>query len=169
KFNKPIRESNLSCSYIHAVLNPLFTSPDCDRHLIWLNTQTVDECDKRPDFVVNHLEDSCFIGPAVVGDVKGEDRKEDTHSCLVDLIRIGILSGASINSNKYNGVIGVHVVGVQITFYIISLMSCGFYVMMEICSIALPKDLTELRSYVANMDELLPVIDYYSKCTSDSN
>jgi hypothetical protein len=27
KFNGPLRESNLSCSYVHCVLNPIFTSP----------------------------------------------------------------------------------------------------------------------------------------------
>jgi hypothetical protein len=69
--------------------------------------------------------------PTVVGGVKGEDRKENTHPCLVDLIRIGIISGSSIHCNKYDGVIGVHIVGVQMTFYIISLMSCGLYVMMN--------------------------------------
>lgn len=35
KTNEPIRESNLSCTYVNSVLNPLFTAPDKDRLLIW--------------------------------------------------------------------------------------------------------------------------------------
>lgn len=35
KFNALIRESNLSCSYIHCILNPIFTSPENSTHLMW--------------------------------------------------------------------------------------------------------------------------------------
>ncbi|KAI9266238.1 hypothetical protein EDC94DRAFT_657783 [Helicostylum pulchrum] len=41
--------------------------------------------------------------------------------------------------------------------------------MLEICTIALPKDFTEIRSYVANMEDLLPVLHYHTKCTDTSN
>ncbi|CEP15131.1 hypothetical protein [Parasitella parasitica] len=147
KFNALIRESSLSCSYVHCILNPIFTSPENSTHLIWLNTQTVKESDKQPGFVGNTLVGSQFEGPVVVGDVEGEDRKSDTNPCLLDLIRIGILSG-------YDGVIGVHVVGVQQTCYIVSLMGCGVYIMLELCTITLPKDFTEIRSHRSNHEEL---------------
>lgn len=35
KSSEPIRESNLSCAYVNSILNPLFTAPDKDRHLVW--------------------------------------------------------------------------------------------------------------------------------------
>lgn len=35
KFNGTLRESYLSCSYVHCVLNPIFTSPENKKHLIW--------------------------------------------------------------------------------------------------------------------------------------
>lgn len=97
------------------------------------------ESDKQPDFVGNKLVGSQFEGPAVVGDVKGEDRKSDTNPCLLDLIRIGILSGESINENGYDGVIGVHVVGVQLTCYIVSLMGCGVYIMLDFVLLLCPR------------------------------
>lgn len=112
---------------------------------------------------------SRFQGHVVVGDVKGEDRINDTHSCLIDLLRIGMLSGGSINQEKYDGIVCVHVVGVQMTFYIVSLMASGVYVMLEICSITLPKDFTEIRSYIANMDDLFPVMQYYNRCSNTTN
>jgi hypothetical protein len=99
----------------------------------------------------------------VVGDLKGEDRKEDGHGCLVDLLRIGMISGESINKNNYDGVVGVHVVGLQVTFYIITLMANGIYVMLEICSVSLPRDFTELKFYIATMEDILLVIHYYSQ------
>jgi hypothetical protein len=69
----------------------------------------------------------------------------------------------SINQNYYKGVIGVQVIGMQVTFYVSTLLSKGFYVMMEISSIALPRDLTEIISYFANISDLLPVLQYYEK------
>ncbi|GAA5807863.1 hypothetical protein MFLAVUS_001242 [Mucor flavus] len=123
----------------------------------------------QPDFAVNKLIHSHYHGPSVVGDIKGENRKEDTHDCLVDLIRIGMISGSSINQNKYDGVVGVHIVGLQLTFYITTLMANGIYIMLEICSVTLPRDFTEMRSYVAIMEDLLPVIHYYDRCTECSD
>lgn len=35
KFNGPLRENNLSCSYVHCVINPVFTSPASNKHLMW--------------------------------------------------------------------------------------------------------------------------------------
>lgn len=79
----------------------------------------------------------------------------------MDLYRISSLSLESINHNNYKGIIGIQVIGMQVTFYISTLLSKQFYVMMEICSITLPKDLTEIMSYFANVSDLLPVSQYY--------
>ncbi|KAI8639934.1 hypothetical protein BD408DRAFT_348967, partial [Parasitella parasitica] len=42
-------------------------------------------------------------------------------------------------------------------------------IMLEICSITLPKDFAKMRSYVANMDDLLPVLHYYASCANHSD
>ncbi|CAO3663787.1 unnamed protein product [Rhizopus stolonifer] len=52
---------------------------------------------KQPDFGENTLENSNWVGPVLVGEVKGEDRKDDVYMCLVDLYRISSLSMESIN------------------------------------------------------------------------
>ncbi|GAN03601.1 hypothetical protein MAM1_0044d03056 [Mucor ambiguus] len=165
KTKETVRESNLSCSYVHSVLNPLFTCPETNKFLVWSNIQMLPENSMQPDFVVNNLVRSRYSGPCVVGDIKGCDRQDDAYDCLVDLIRVGMMSVDSINKNEYDGVVGVHVVGMQLTFYITTLMANGLYVMLEICSIALPRDSTEIRSYVANMEDLLQVVQYYGSCT----
>lgn len=100
----------------------------------------------------------------LVREVKGEGRKDDVYMCWMDLYRISSLSMESINYNRYKGIIGIQVIGMQATFYISTLLSKGFYVMMEICSITLPKGLTEILSYFANLSDLLPVIQCYKNC-----
>ncbi|KAI8071853.1 hypothetical protein BDF21DRAFT_401159 [Thamnidium elegans] len=112
-----------------------------------LNTKVLENSSKQPDFACREIINSNWTGPIIVGEVKGEDQKDDKYICLLDLI-----------------VIGIHIVALQVTFYIITLVADGFYVMMEICSIPLPRDTTELRSYITNFDDFLTVLQYSSKC-----
>lgn len=35
KFNGLVRENAISCSYADAVLSPMFTNPDENKHLLW--------------------------------------------------------------------------------------------------------------------------------------
>jgi hypothetical protein len=57
------------------------------------------------------LNNVIWNGPVTVGEAKGEDAKEDIYETLLDLIRIARLSKQSIDSNFYEGVIGIHVIG----------------------------------------------------------
>lgn len=123
----------------------------------------------QPDFAVNKMIHSHYHGLSVVVNIKREYRKEDTHDSLVDLIRTGMTSDSSINENKCGSVVGVHIIGLQLTFYITTLMANGIYIMLEICSVTLPRDFTEMRSYVAITEDLLPVIHHYNRCTMCSD
>ncbi|CEP16498.1 hypothetical protein [Parasitella parasitica] len=169
KFNGMIRENTISCSYIEPVLAPMFTDPDTHKQLQWLNTKVMDESSKQFDFAVRELVGSNWIGPVLIGEVKGEDQRDDKYICLLDLIRIGSASVNSINFNLYEAVLGVHIVGLQTTFYITTLQASGLYIMLEICTLTLPRDATELRSYLANADELLTAAQYASHCKVSNN
>lgn len=35
KFNGLVRENDISCSYADAVLSPMFSNPDENKHLLW--------------------------------------------------------------------------------------------------------------------------------------
>ncbi|KAL4215663.1 hypothetical protein AB4K20DRAFT_1964400 [Rhizopus microsporus] len=115
-----------------------------------LNIRVLESSSKQPDFGGNVLENSNWVGPVLVEEVKGEDRKDDMYMYLMDLYRISSLSVESINQNRYKGVVGIQMIGMQATFYVSTFLSKGFYVMTEICSITLSKDLTKILSYFAN-------------------
>lgn len=129
-----------------------------------LNIRVLESSSKQPDFGGNVLENSNWVGPVLVEEVKGEDRKDDMYMYLMDLYRISSLSVESINQNRYKGVVGIQMIGMQATFYVSTFLSKGFYVMTEICSITLSKDLTKILSYFANVSDLLPVIWCYENC-----
>lgn len=105
----------------------------------------------------------------MVGEVKGEDQKEDKRVCLLDLIRIGCISAAEIKDVLLEGVIGVHIVGLQMTFYITSLVADHIYAMTEICSFAIPRDQSELRYYTIHIDDIYNVLQYSQKCVPAVN
>lgn len=130
-----------------------------------LNTQIIDVSAKQPDFGVMTIQNASWNGAFAVGEVKGEDKKNDTYLCLTDLLRVGMMAIDSININYFSGVIGVHVVGLQVTFYIITLFSKSLYIMLEICSVRMPRDITQLREYVSAMEDLLLVSSFYKNCT----
>ncbi|KAI9262646.1 hypothetical protein EDC94DRAFT_648418 [Helicostylum pulchrum] len=35
KFNYPVRESSLSCSYVHCIVNPMSNLPELKKHVMW--------------------------------------------------------------------------------------------------------------------------------------
>jgi hypothetical protein len=51
-----------------------------------------------------------------------------------------------------------------VTFYVTTLLSEGLYVMYEICSISMPSSLQDMRSFVANAEDLLPIRSIFKQC-----
>jgi hypothetical protein len=45
----------------------------------------------------------------------------------------------------------------QATIYLTSLLNSGLYGMLEICSITMPRNVTQLRSYISVCEDLLPI------------
>lgn len=86
-----------------------------------MNLKTSEENSKQPDAVCMVLNGTNWDDFSMVAEVKGEDQKDDKRVRILDLIRIGCMSAAAINQNLYDEIIGVHIVGLQITFYITSL------------------------------------------------
>lgn len=66
---------------------------------------------ERPDIAGMLLIESSLKGPTCVGEVKGEDRKDDTYLSAFDLLKIASFSKEAIDNKQYQGVLGVPVVG----------------------------------------------------------
>jgi hypothetical protein len=62
------------------------------------------------------LANTRFFGSSCIGEIKGEDQKNDNHKSVVDLVRIGLMSRDSINKNCNKGILGVHVVGKKLLY-----------------------------------------------------
>ncbi|CAO3622836.1 unnamed protein product [Mucor hiemalis] len=80
RFNYQVRESNLSCFYVHCVLS----QPENNKHIMWQNNQIIKESNKQPDFIGGTVFGAQLQGPGIIG----EDRINDIHPCLLDMLRI---------------------------------------------------------------------------------
>jgi hypothetical protein len=60
-------------------------------------------------------------------------------------------------------------VGLQVTIYLTCLLDYGLYTMLEICSITMPRDMSNIRSYISNCEDLLPLYDLYKNYCKQSD
>ncbi|OAD07330.1 hypothetical protein MUCCIDRAFT_104250 [Mucor lusitanicus CBS 277.49] len=95
------------------------------------------------------LIESSLKGPTCVGEVKGEDRKDDTYLSAFDLLKIASFSKEAIDNKQYQGVLGVPVVGLQINFYVTTLLAEGLHVMLELASVPIPSSVHDMKAFTA--------------------
>ncbi|KAI7905406.1 uncharacterized protein BX663DRAFT_549411 [Cokeromyces recurvatus] len=135
---------------------------------------TSDKGDSAEDNVLLEIRNLAIVNvswcePVVVGEVKGEDRSNDVFDTLLDLIRIGHLSKQAIDNNLYDAVLGMHVIGLQATIYVTCLLDYGLYTMLEIYSMTMPRDMSNIRGYISSCEDLLPLCDLYKNYCRKSN
>ncbi|KAI9363832.1 hypothetical protein BD770DRAFT_424749 [Pilaira anomala] len=147
KFTGKIQERTLCGTYVDSVFRPIIEDTDSGKRLSWCDIQ-ISNSIQRPDFVGRILNNIVWNGPVTVSEVKGEDAKDAIYATLLDLIRIGRFSKQSIDS-------------LIVTVYYTCLLDSGLYVMIEICTISMPRDATQLRLYVAACEDLLSIHHLY--------
>ncbi|KAG2202307.1 hypothetical protein INT47_010755 [Mucor saturninus] len=142
---------NLYVSFKITLSAYVLESPDSGKQLSWYDVK-VNNTVRRPDFVGTILNNVVRNGPMPVGKITGENVKDDMHTSLLDLIRIGWFLKQSIDINHFKGIIVLTVI-----VYFICLLDYGLYPMIEICIINMPRDATQLRQYATVCENLLPV------------
>jgi hypothetical protein len=70
-----------------------------------------DKSDERPDISGLVLVDSTLDGPTCVGQAKGEDKRNDTYTLAVDLMKMAIFGKEAIDSKQYQGILSIHAIG----------------------------------------------------------
>ncbi|KAI8979874.1 hypothetical protein BDB01DRAFT_725487 [Pilobolus umbonatus] len=161
--NEQTKESQLSSTYVDAIIRPLLDDPTNDNFLIWSNNIVSAGQLERPDFVRMELANTRFYGPSCVGEIKGEDKTNDQYLPIVDLMRIALMGKESIDRNYYSGILGIHVVDFQVTFYLNTLFAEGLYILYEICSVTMPRTIQELRPFLS-VEDMLPIKGILNQC-----
>ncbi|KAL9538838.1 hypothetical protein MBANPS3_010640 [Mucor bainieri] len=99
----------------------------------------VSDQSERPDILGMVLVDSNLEGPVCVGEVKGEDRINDTYLCAYDVIKIASFSKEAIDTKEYQA------------------------------SISIPSSIHDMKAFIANLEDILPLRAMYKKCIQNNN
>ncbi|KAF7721591.1 hypothetical protein EC973_004462 [Apophysomyces ossiformis] len=87
---------------------------------------------------------------SAVGEAKASSQGDNYYVLCKDLLQM-------------KAVLGIQVVGRSVTFYLISLLSDGFYVMLELLRVVIPGCLDDLLKYLMDMNKILMVLEVFEK------
>ncbi|KAK4514143.1 uncharacterized protein ATC70_006153 [Mucor velutinosus] len=168
KSNTITKESQLCGTFVDAMIRPIQDDPDNNEFLVWSNIKISDKSE-RPDITGMMLIDASLYEPVCVGEIKGEDKRHDTHALAYDLLKMAAFSKEAIDGNEYLGILGVHVIGFQFTLYITTLLTEGLCVMFELVSIPIPSIIYDMKAFIANLEDLMPIKALYKNCIQINN
>ncbi|KAG2214070.1 hypothetical protein INT45_006476 [Circinella minor] len=124
---------------------------------------------QRPDGAVSKLDGRFFGSTLGYIEVKSIKESHNKYAISKDLARIGILSKNALDVTGNLGCLGIQVNGLNMNFYITTLLSDGLYVMFEICTIDIPSSLQSLQGFLGYLDELLIILDCFDNwCVPES-
>ncbi|KAG2234367.1 hypothetical protein INT48_007234 [Thamnidium elegans] len=160
--------------YANPVLRPIFEHVNAKTKLKWLNMESSEKkMSLEPNAVVYPLSahPRCYLGIGKVTPVTG-DEEEDRFKASADLISLAINSKAIIDDylqTYVRDVVFFQIVGFKITFYIMSLLHEGMYVMTDIAEIEVPQSIEDLVSFATNLQASLTVSRIFKACCNNEN
>ncbi|KAI9265173.1 hypothetical protein BDA99DRAFT_436760, partial [Phascolomyces articulosus] len=163
-----VQEFELCQRFIDPILSGLFDDPEHNILFRWTSVMNEEAKNgsgmiskRRPDSVVTKL-DGRFFGPTLgYVEVKSIKESKNKYAISKDLARIGVLSKNSLDVSGNRGCLGVQVNGLNMSFYITTLLCDGMYPMFEICTIEIPSSLQSLQGFIGYLDELFAILDCF--------
>ncbi|CAO3634979.1 unnamed protein product [Cunninghamella blakesleeana] len=170
------KESELCTRYADPMFTGLFDDPDEDIFFRWTDQTTLETKNnfrlskRRPDICITSLSGPNWTNNYGFGEAKACSENNNHYSLCKDLLRVGIFSKNSIDIGKMKAVLGIQVVGRSVTFYLSSLLSDGFYVMLEVARVSIPGCINDLLKYLMDMNTIVMVLEVFEKnCLTLSN
>ncbi|KAG2196705.1 hypothetical protein INT47_009615 [Mucor saturninus] len=174
KFVEPLGEIEVCINLIHPLLSPLFYDKD-NSFLRWCNkiseeakeSRTNVNKSRRPDAIIwtilqNHV--GCNKG---FGEVKITEGLKNKYGLVKDLVRLSRTfskEAIGLNDTKCNMSPPSYWAG-HIFFYAHTLLADGLYAMIELCDVVAPSCLSDLITFLSELDKLKLVYSIFvSSC-----
>lgn len=97
------------------------------------------------------------------GEIKCLSEADNNFAICKDLLRIGVFSKASLDTNDMKGVLSYQITGRLVVFYILALIADGFYVLYELTEITVPYTVDDLLKFTMDYSKLVSIIKIYNK------
>ncbi|KAG1473866.1 hypothetical protein G6F56_000698 [Rhizopus delemar] len=172
-----VNKSELGTRYIDPFLCGLFDGPDQGMFLRWTNEMTLEAKrnenfgTKRPDICITSLHGVQWKANHGFGEVKSFHQGDKSNFLLcADLVRVGIFCRNACALQNMDGVLGLHIVGRTVLFYVLLSPSAHLYVMYELAKIKISNCIDDLTKLVVDMHHILRVLDVFHRiCIRSAN
>ncbi|KAG0757004.1 hypothetical protein G6F57_002552 [Rhizopus arrhizus] len=154
---RTISENHLAASYIHPVMQSLFSIACNNKVSHCSNTlpEVDDTTGKRPDYIVDVYERYQYAYSSCFGEIKIEKANETLK--VLDFYRLAIFGRNAIESHNLNGIICFQTIGSLVTFYYM-LPRADFFIFLEVTSIKIPLVKRDIVSIITHLDDMLSLV-----------
>ncbi|KAL7331251.1 hypothetical protein PS15p_203471 [Mucor circinelloides] len=132
-----MNESELCSRFVDPFLSGLFDDPDAGSYGVKWSS-------------------SCGYGEA-----KASKQAEDHHVVYYDLLKVAAFCKNALDKQKFDGILGIQIVGRTIIFNVLLLPATKLYTMLRLAKIKLPDSLQGLPSLVTELPNILSVLDVF--------
>lgn len=150
----PVGEMELTVNFLDPILSHVFLCPDSSKHLVWLNRKDDNTTVCRPDATMVALPQKAENVTLGYVEVKPLDVQSNPELAFIDLVRLGTFARSLMLRKSNRKVLVIQCVGYTMVFYLVSEHSDGITQMVEILTIDVPKEITEIGGLLQKIDDL---------------
>ncbi|KAI9320128.1 hypothetical protein BX666DRAFT_1852753 [Dichotomocladium elegans] len=163
--DEDINEAELCSRYVDPFLSSLFDDPNQGIYLRWTNQSTLEAkqlcSNMRPDISITKTLGRKWIGSLGYGEAKPAARENDHYLVCEDLIKVVIFCKNSLDEQLMDGVLGIHIVGRTIRFYVLVLPAVTTYVMYLLAEIKVPDSIQGLPGFITELPSVLKILHVF--------
>ncbi|KAI9275970.1 hypothetical protein BY458DRAFT_434263, partial [Sporodiniella umbellata] len=163
--DEDINECELCSRFIDPFLSGLFDDPKEGVYLRWTNESTLEAKELpnnlRPDLSITKTIGLKWVRSLGYGEVKPSARESDHYLVSQDLIKMVLFCKNSLDKQLMEGVLGIHVVGRTIRFYVLVLPATATYVMYLLAEIKVPDSIQGLPGFVTELPSILKILHVF--------
>lgn len=136
--------------------------------LVYISNETTLETKKhgnqdglRPDMCITKSYGVKWSSSCGYGEAKASKQAEDHHVVYYDLLKVAAFCKNALDKQKFDGILGIQIVGRTIIFNVLLLPATKLYTMLRLAKIKLPDSLQGLPSLVTELPNILSVLDVF--------
>ncbi|KAG0748697.1 hypothetical protein G6F23_001678 [Rhizopus arrhizus] len=151
--------------YVDPFLSSLFDDPNQGMYLRWTNGSTLEAkqlcSNMRPDISITKTLGRKWARSLGYGEAKPATRENDHYLVCQDLIKVAIFCKNALDEQLMDGVLGIHIVGRTIRFYVLVLPAIATYVMYLLAEIKVPDSIQGLPGFITELPSVLKILHVF--------
>ncbi|KAG0166586.1 hypothetical protein DFQ30_007002 [Apophysomyces sp. BC1015] len=115
----------------------------------------------RPDLSITKILVLKWARSLGYGEAKPAARESDHYLVCQDLIKVALFCKNSLDEQLMEGVLGIHIIGRTIRFYVLVLPATATYVMHLLAEIKVPDSIQGLPGFITELPSILKILHVF--------